>query len=150
MSIQPALLHDTLGSYWNNLLIQKFLELGKIRISKVHRKLRSPVNRSRIRPLSSNDFCRYRKRAVSNNGVIILESNYCAFLTENIQEHKSFTRHTCKPSNINQSHCTYPTNNKNGPNFGTIAIISAQYSTIKGITLARFLFFVGWLLLYCL
>ena len=41
---------DTLWSYWNNLLIQNYLELGKIRVSKVHRKIRSPVNRSRIRP----------------------------------------------------------------------------------------------------
>ena len=42
---------DTLWSYWNILLIQNFLELGKIRVSKVYRKLRSPVNRSRIRPM---------------------------------------------------------------------------------------------------
>ena len=41
---------DTLWSYWNNLLIQNFLELGKIRVSKVLRKLRSPVSRSRILP----------------------------------------------------------------------------------------------------
>ena len=33
------------------ILIHNFLELGKIRVSKVHRKLRSLVNRSRIRPL---------------------------------------------------------------------------------------------------
>ena len=31
---------------WNNFLIQNFLELGKIRVSEVYRKLRPPVNRS--------------------------------------------------------------------------------------------------------
>ena len=34
------------------ILIHNVLELGKIRVSKVHRKLRSLVNRSRIRPLA--------------------------------------------------------------------------------------------------
>ena len=32
------------------ILIHNFLELGKIRVSKVHRKIRSPVSGSRIRP----------------------------------------------------------------------------------------------------
>ena len=43
---RPGLDIDTSCSYWNNLLIQDFLESGKIRVSKVHRKLRSLVNRS--------------------------------------------------------------------------------------------------------
>ena len=36
------------------MLIHNYLELGKIRVSKVHRKLRSSVNRSRIRPQCIN------------------------------------------------------------------------------------------------
>ena len=32
--MQRALLHRHLMKRWNNLLIQKFLELGKIRVSK--------------------------------------------------------------------------------------------------------------------
>ena len=38
------------------ILIHILLELGKIRISKIHRKLRSPVNCSRIRPCCINLF----------------------------------------------------------------------------------------------
>ena len=42
MSMQcAAMLYyiDILWSYWNNLLLQNFLELGKISVSKVHCKL---------------------------------------------------------------------------------------------------------------
>ena len=38
------------------ILIHNFLELGKILVSKVHRKIRSPVNRSRKRPLNKKLF----------------------------------------------------------------------------------------------
>ena len=70
---------DTLWSYWNNLLMNNFLELGKSCVSQVHQ--RSTVNRSRIRflvylnemPVSNNLY----RRVMQSYDILM---NYALFL----------------------------------------------------------------------
>ena len=76
---------ETLESYWNNLLIKNFLKLDEIRVSKFHRKIRSPVNRSGIRPLDSRNTYGTLVHSVHRNIVFAVYTVWIQYLTHALE-----------------------------------------------------------------